>query len=417
MKINNKNKIVKNNSLSFIYSGIKKQSLSFLIIILFINILLPFNVVFTHLGGVSLEKNIVTAETTLEAAQKKLEEAKANLNKINLIIKDYQDKIAEAKSKNQDTTQLEKDLTVINRDVWAAANSEVIAAQKEVTKEEILAAAADEAVTFTPQTEDTSSDSKVYTLLAPIGEFKTAPEDIGSYFNTIFNIALGLCAVLAVIMIVIGGVQYMGDESIFGKTEAKDRITKAIFGLLIALGSYALLNTINPDLLGGRGVTIKAVSVVIDPEVHGDTPQSAISGKYCNGKYTSGDVWASDKKERDAVITAGITVNSPNCTKVGQSGCTSLAGLNTSSVIALKKSTCPSCDIVITGGTECWLHSNKTLHLPGNSFVDLRLTTSLVKYVDESKTKIKSTGMNFPVFLKGTTQFMREPNHYHIIKW
>jgi|GEM_PF-3935617 len=107
----------------------------------------------------------------------------------------------------------------------------------------------------------------VYKLLAPIGKFMVAPDNIGEYFNLIFKLAIGLCAVLAVIMIVIGGVQYMGDESIFGKTEAKGRITKAILGLLIALGSYALLNTINPKLLGGDGINIAQVSA----EIEGDT--------------------------------------------------------------------------------------------------------------------------------------------------
>lgn len=105
----------------------------------------------------------------------------------------------------------------------------------------------------------------VYTLLAPIGEFKTAPTNIGDYFNTIFLIAIGLCGALAVIMIVIGGVQYMGDESIFAKTEAKSQIKNAILGLLIALASYVLLNTINPDLLG-KGVHIQQVSAVISAE-------------------------------------------------------------------------------------------------------------------------------------------------------
>lgn len=143
-------------------------------------------------------------------------------------------------------------------------------------------------IDFTPKTDEPPSPD-VYKLLAPIGKLTQAPTDIGSYFNTIFNIALGLCAVLAVIMIVIGGVQYMGDESIFGKTEAKDRITKAIFGLLIALGSYALLNTINPDLLGGRGVTIKSVSA----EIAGDTDapiggiNSLPSGIICSGGKTN----------------------------------------------------------------------------------------------------------------------------------
>lgn len=260
----------------------------------------------------------------------------------------------------------------------------------------------------------------VYTLLAPIGDITTAPDNMGDYFNTIFTLAIGLCGVLAVIMIVIGGVQYMGDESIFGKTEAKSRITSAVLGLLIALGSYALLNTINPDLLGKGGIKINSVSATIDPEVHGDTPQAATNGKYCNGKYTTGEAWPSDQTERAAVIAAGITVNASNCTKVGQAGCTSLAGLNTSGVIGLK-SKCggTSCELIITGGTECWLHSNKTQHLPGNSIVDLRPTNTLVSYVDESKTKIPSSGMPFPVFLKDTTKFMREsnPDHYHIINW
>lgn len=109
--------------------------------------------------------------------------------------------------------------------------------------------------------------SDVYTLLAPIGEFKVAPDNIGEYFNVIFLIAIGLCGVLAVIMIVIGGIQYMGDESVFGKTQAKERITKAILGLIIALGAFALLNTINPELLGKSGLNIKQVSA----EIEGDT--------------------------------------------------------------------------------------------------------------------------------------------------
>jgi hypothetical protein len=109
-----------------------------------------------------------------------------------------------------------------------------------------------------------------YTLLAPLGNLKTAPKNIGDYFNIIFNLAIGLCAVLAVVMIVIGGVQYMGDESIFGKTEAKSKIFSAVLGLIIALGSYALLNTINPDLLGSKGLKIDTVTAEIDNETESD---------------------------------------------------------------------------------------------------------------------------------------------------
>jgi lipoprotein-anchoring transpeptidase ErfK/SrfK len=112
--------------------------------------------------------------------------------------------------------------------------------------EKTYSAPGDEVVNLDPKKE---VDSKTYSLLAPIGKMEVAPDNIGDYFNTILKIAIGLCGALAVIMIVIGGVQYMGNESIFGKTEAKSRIFSAILGLLIALGAYAILNTINPDLL------------------------------------------------------------------------------------------------------------------------------------------------------------------------
>ncbi len=102
-----------------------------------------------------------------------------------------------------------------------------------------------------------TGDSLNYKLLAPIGkttEIKT--NDIGKYFDILFNMAIGIAGVLAVVMIVIGGIQWMGSESIFGKTEGKERVTSAILGLLIILGSYALLNTINPNLLGKKGLDV-----------------------------------------------------------------------------------------------------------------------------------------------------------------
>lgn len=107
--------------------------------------------------------------------------------------------------------------------------------------------------------------NETYKLLAPIGEFdKIETNDIWVYFNKFLSIAIGLAGALAVIMIIIGGVEWMGNDSIFGKTKAKERITSAILGLLIALGSYALLNTINPDLVGRRGLNIDQVSISLE---------------------------------------------------------------------------------------------------------------------------------------------------------
>jgi len=75
------------------------------------------------------------------------------------------------------------------------------------------------------------------------------PDNLGKYLNLMIKIFIGLCAVLSVVMVVIGGMEYMTSELISSKEAGKERIQHALLGLLIALGAYALLFTINPDLL------------------------------------------------------------------------------------------------------------------------------------------------------------------------
>lgn len=119
-----------------------------------------------------------------------------------------------------------------------------------------------------PKTGEGITFSEDYTLLAPIGNLdKIKTTDIGYYFNRIFLIAIGLAGALAVVVIIIGGIQWMGTDSVFGKTEAKQKITSAVLGLLIALGSYALLNTIDPALLGTKGLSVDQVNIKLE----GDT--------------------------------------------------------------------------------------------------------------------------------------------------
>ena len=84
-----------------------------------------------------------------------------------------------------------------------------------------------------------------------LNSFKFNPNinTLGAYLNLIIKIIIGLSAVLAVVMIVIGGMEDMTSELVSSKEAGKDRIRDAIFGLVLALGAYTLLFTINPDLL------------------------------------------------------------------------------------------------------------------------------------------------------------------------
>jgi len=98
-----------------------------------------------------------------------------------------------------------------------------------------------------------------YKLLAPLpngagGKIDSidTKKGLGDYLNLMIKLFIGLCAVLSVIMMVVGGIEYMTSELAHTKESGKERILQAILGLLIALGSWALLNTINPDLLNSE---------------------------------------------------------------------------------------------------------------------------------------------------------------------
>ena len=109
------------------------------------------------------------------------------------------------------------------------------------------------------------SDNTTYNLLAPLPGLKSIEtNDIGKYFNILFNIAIGICGVLAVIMLIIHGISYMTSESFTEKAELKKKIWGPIGGLLLALGAYAILNTIDPALTGSEGLSVDQVEAAIE---------------------------------------------------------------------------------------------------------------------------------------------------------
>jgi len=73
--------------------------------------------------------------------------------------------------------------------------------------------------------------------------------DFSGYLNNLFELALLVGAVLAVIMIATAGLQYMSSEAVSGKTAGKERIQQALIGLLMLLGIWLFYNEINPDIL------------------------------------------------------------------------------------------------------------------------------------------------------------------------
>jgi hypothetical protein len=68
------------------------------------------------------------------------------------------------------------------------------------------------------------------------------------YIKILVRVAIGIIGILSVVMIIIGGVQYMSTDAFSGKEDGKERVTKAIGGLVLAIASVMILRTINPQL-------------------------------------------------------------------------------------------------------------------------------------------------------------------------
>jgi len=125
-----------------------------------------------------------------------------------------------------------------------------------------------------PPEEPPVKTDTTYTPLAPLPgfpeEFDTLPSKtnqcpFGNYLNIMIKLVIGIAAVLAMVMIVMGGIEYMTSDLISSKEAGKDTIKNALLGLFIALGAYLILNTINPKLLSACLDNLPVATIEILP--------------------------------------------------------------------------------------------------------------------------------------------------------
>ncbi|MBP6856732.1 MAG: hypothetical protein KBC42_03295 [Candidatus Pacebacteria bacterium] len=109
-----------------------------------------------------------------------------------------------------------------------------------------------------PADSDCSSSSdktegESYKLLAPLpifgSIFSASGKSFGEYLSIMFTFLVSFAGVLAVVMLIFGGIQYMSTDSLSGTESGRAKMTQAIYGLIIVLASYVILNTVNPNLV------------------------------------------------------------------------------------------------------------------------------------------------------------------------
>jgi len=232
---------------------------------------------------------------------------------------------------------------------------------------------------------------------------------LGEYLNIMIRLFIGICAVLAVIMIVVGGIEYMTSELPGNKGHGKETIMNAIFGLLLALGSWLILFTINPDLLRSDLSSLKQQTVEVN--ISDTIPQPRPTGNqtYPNSNYKFGDPWG-DNIGRIQDIP-GVTKNYQECTTVGQTNCLSTRNLNLSSINEIKAK-CRNAVLQLNGGTEFWQHGGatyNTTHGPGSATIDLQSNNALNACLSGEQQLVM-----YKRYPSSGGPYYYEGNHWHI---
>lgn len=190
--------------------------------------------------------------------------------------------------------------------------------------------------------------------------YNTDVSSIPAYITRLYQFGIGIAGILAVGMIVAGGVLYstsagQGDR----QREAKSMITSALWGVLLLFGAYLILRTINPGLV-----------LLSEP----NTPTFVPHELQPISNYRLQEA----QQIRQKLANAGVGINKAECSNAADTDCTSVYGLPGSTIdnIINIKSKC-GCDVTITGGTE----AGHRTHGVGLPIVDLRYTKTLADWI------------------------------------
>ncbi|MFZ2522015.1 MAG: pilin [Minisyncoccia bacterium] len=237
----------------------------------------------------------------------------------------------------------------------------------------------------------THAQAQPYQLLVPslpgIGAQQTT---LTTYIPAAFRLAIGASAVLAFVMITFGGIMYATADAITQKQQGREYLTNAVVGLLLVIGAYAILYTIDPGIL--------AIDLVMKRPPTATPPAGVVvgaAGTYTGARNPDGTLAgysltpeqvAINNTIRDALATSPgrVYVNAGPCDTGSTRGCTNVIGLPPNVVTSLKSisQTClnkikQDCLITITGGAE----GGHLDHGPGANIVDLGNTAAFRSYL------------------------------------
>jgi len=98
------------------------------------------------------------------------------------------------------------------------------------------------------------------TIPGGVTEGQEMSPNLGVYIKTVYNFTMGMAGILAVVIIMWAGFLWMTARGNAEQvTRAKDYMSGAIIGLVLALGSYTILSIVNPELVELKTISPRGV--------------------------------------------------------------------------------------------------------------------------------------------------------------
>jgi hypothetical protein len=270
-------------------------------------------------------------------------------------------------------------------------------------------------------------------IIGPVDPNSPCKTNIQTYISGAFDLAIAIAAILSFVMLVYGGFKYTTTDSLGEKSSSRDTIENAIAGLLLAIGAYVILYTINPQILDFKlttpGLPDYGKISYSDPSLAGEGSGGPVVPWY----PLSDEKIKESNNNKDYLYNKGIGTNAGPCTKTGQTtGCTNLNDLPKNAIdglIALRngtgikgeKCTSANCDLFLSGGTE----GGHVSHGPNKSVVDLSFNAPNGNYnrdlaqfiIDNGGTPVQyKSGLLYTVNVNGVNAtFLKESDHWHVV--
>lgn len=208
----------------------------------------------------------------------------------------------------------------------------------------------------------TLAESGQYTFLEPLPGFGTQPEGRGDLFvryaKQIFTLLLQASAILGVLAITYGGIEYItSGGSDTKKGAAKKRIEDGLQGFLLIVGAWLILYTINPRIVNfslcipkiGRGAnySVCGSGAAVLPATPAPSTEPGIVPGVTIGRPSTAS--GNEGAVRQELAAAGITIveSKPGATQVG-----GLQRKTIDGIIRMKRECGSSCVVTISGGSE-----------------------------------------------------------------